>query len=99
MSEGSEFSCFGLGAQIGKHHWPKVFVLTWGIQSIHVSAEEQSCLEGCPQLGHRNRQKMSQRKVCLERMQPHNLKRNLDQREAIAFQWGFCLFLLLIASH
>ena len=38
------FHCFG--AQLEKPRWPKVFVLTQGIQSICVSAEEQSCLEG-----------------------------------------------------
>ena len=26
--------------------WPKVFVLTWGIRSIHVSTEQQNWLEG-----------------------------------------------------
>ena len=27
-------------------HWPEVFVLTWGIRSSCLSAEERSCLEG-----------------------------------------------------
>ena len=32
------------GAQSEKQCWPKVFVLTQGMQSICVPAEEQSCL-------------------------------------------------------
>ena len=44
MSEEREFHCFG--AQKEKECWPNVLVLTWGMRSVRVSAEEQSRLEG-----------------------------------------------------
>ena len=44
MSEGREFH--GFGAEQEKERWPKVLVFTWGMQSVRVSAEERSCLEG-----------------------------------------------------
>ena len=47
MSEGGKFRRFG--AQQEKQRWPKGFVLTWGLRSIRVSAEEPSCLEGVTQ--------------------------------------------------
>ena len=45
------------------HGWPKVFDLTWGMQSICGSAEEQSCLEGVYTVRRsKDRQETSQRR-------------------------------------
>ena len=51
-----------------RERWPKVFVLTWGVRSILVSAEERSFLERMytQREDQRKRQEMIQRR-CSDR--------------------------------
>ena len=49
--------------------WPKVCVLTWGIQNIHVSAVGRSCLEGVYTVrSQKDTQEMSQRRSCYRQL-------------------------------
>ena len=99
-----EFYCFGAKE---KECWPKVSVLTWGIQSIHVSAEEEISTEW----GQREKHDMGQRRNCDRWLTVCNLlwlgpatnpvkswKKRLHMIMSVCFEKQFCCRVLNILN-